>query len=290
MGNSYGCALARVATLIVVLTLVLPIARRAAHAADSEDALDTMEAEFDAEYASRPDSFPDPLENMNRKILGFNRTVDHWFLNPIADAYGFIVPEPAQRCVQRFLSNLDSPSVMVNDLLQLEWKDAGVTATRFFVNTTVGVGGLFDPATTNGLPGHKSDFGQTLALMGIPSGAYLMLPIAGPVTVRDGTGYIVDLFFQPTTWVLGPASQLVFNSIHGGSSGIVLREAQSANLRALEESSIDYYAALRNAFYQNRMLQIWSRRQHRQPVDAEPGNESTPSELAKPSGTTPATI
>jgi phospholipid-binding lipoprotein MlaA len=276
---------------VVILGAVVALPLFPRSTARADDSLAALEAEFDAEYESQPDSFPDPLEPMNRRILGFNRTVDRWFLNPIAQAYGYVVPEPAQLCVQQFLSNLDSPSIMMNDLLQREWKDAGVTLTRFFVNTTVGVGGLFDPATTHGLPGHRSDFGQTLALMGTPSGAYLVLPIAGPVTVRDGTGYIVDLFFQPTTWVLGPSGQLLFlNSIHSGSSGIVVREAQSENLRALEESSIDYYAALRNAFYQNRMAQIWHRREHHRATgDGSTDGSPTPA-LAKPSGSAPNTI
>jgi phospholipid-binding lipoprotein MlaA len=284
--HGYGCAFPRVALLVAVVFLPC-LARGTARADESTAALD---AEFDAEYDNQPESFPDPLEPMNRKILNFNRGVDRWFVNPITDAYAFIVPEPAQVCVQQFLSNLDSPSIMMNDLLQREWKDAGITLTRFFVNTTVGVGGFFDVAKYNGLPGHKSDFGQTLALMGVPSGAYLVVPILGPVTVRDGTGYIVDLFFQPTTWVLGPSGQLFFNSIHGGSAGIVLREAQKENLRALEESSIDYYAALRNAFYQNRMGQIWRRREHHRAHDGVPANEPSASELAKPSGTAPNTI
>lgn len=267
--------------MLAVVVFLPYLAPRTARADDATDALD---AEFNAEYDNQPESFPDPLEPMNRKILNFNRGVDRWFLNPITDAYAFIVPEPAQVCVQQFLSNLDSPSIMMNDLLQREWKDAGTTLTRFFVNTTVGVGGLFDTAKYNGLPGHKSDFGQTLALIGVPSGAYLVVPVLGPVTVRDGTGYIVDLFFQPTTWVLGPSGQLFFNSIHGGSAGIVLREAQKENLKALEESSIDYYAALRNAFYQNRMAQIWRRREHHRANDGVPAGEPSASEIAKPSG------
>jgi phospholipid-binding lipoprotein MlaA len=270
-----------------ILLATAPAPEGAAHA---DDSLAALEKEFEAELAEQPDSFPDPIEPLNRRILNFNRGVDRWFIDPIARAYDFAVPELAQLCVERFLTNLDSPSIMMNDLLQREWKDAGVTLTRFFVNTTVGVGGLFDPATMHGLPGHKSDFGQTLALMGVPSGAYLILPIAGPVTMRDGTGYIVDLFFQPTTWVLGPSGQLFFNSIYGGGSGFVVREAQAENLRALEESSIDYYAALRNAFYQNRMAQIWRRREHHRVPGDVPADGSPEPALAKPSGAAPNTI
>jgi phospholipid-binding lipoprotein MlaA len=253
-----------------------------AGAALGQDDLDAIEAEYEQEYASDPGTFPDPFENVNRKVLTFNRGFDRWFLRPVARAYGFVVPEPVQLCVQNFLSNLDSPSVAVNDLLQREWKDAGITVTRFFVNTTVGVGGLFDTAKAHGLPGHSSDFGQTLALAGIPSGPFLMFPLLGPVTVRDGTGYIVDLLFQPTTWVLGPSDQLFFGSIHGGSSGIVVREAQGDNLEVLEESSIDFYAALRNAYYQHRMAEIWARRGHHRPLQPEPVVGAPSSDFALP--------
>lgn len=229
---------------------------------------------FDDEFEDAAVGFPDPLEGVNRQTLRFNRGVDRWLLNPIASAYGFIVPNPAKKAVQRFFANLNSPAVMMNDLLQREWKDAGTTVTRFLINTTVGMAGFFDPAMEFGFQGHNSDFGQTLALAGVKSGPFLMLPILGPTCVRDSFGGIVDLLFRPTTYLLGPGDQLVYTTVWGGSSGIVQREANADAIKALEESSIDYYAALRNAYYQNRMAQIWGRREHHRAVAAAPVAES----------------
>jgi phospholipid-binding lipoprotein MlaA len=123
--------------------------------------------------------------------------------------------------------NLDSPAVFVNDVLQCEPRDAAVTAARFAVNTTAGVGGLLDPATPLGLPGHHSDFGQTLALLAVPSGPYLVLPVVGPTTARDGTGYLVDFLFRPTTYLLTPGAQVVVTSVTEGSAGIAMLDANA---------------------------------------------------------------
>jgi phospholipid-binding lipoprotein MlaA len=181
-----------------------------------------------------------------------------------------------KKAVQRFFVNLNSPAVMMNDLLQREWSDAGNTVSRFLINTTVGMAGFFDPAAEFGFMGHNSDFGQTLALAGVQSGPFLMLPILGPTCVRDSFGGIVDLMFRPTTYLLGPGDQLVYTTVWGGSSGIVQREANADALRALEESSIDYYAALRNAYYQTRIAQIWYRREHHRANPAGDIDEEAP--------------
>jgi phospholipid-binding lipoprotein MlaA len=200
--------------------------------------------------------FPDPLEPLNRKTLVFNQGVDRFILNPITTVYRFIVPEPGRRAVRRVLANLESPATLVNDVLQLEFKDAGVTTARFLVNSTVGLAGIFDVGNEIGLPPHRSDFGQTLARAGVGSGPFLILPVLGPSTARDGAGTVVDAFLHPTLYVLGPVDQVIYSSIHGGSAGIALFDQQADNLQQLEESSVDYYAALRSAYYQNRIAQI----------------------------------
>jgi phospholipid-binding lipoprotein MlaA len=201
----------------------------------------------------------DPIESFNRRTLDLNMNLDRWFLDPITRAYAFVVPNPARQAVRRFLINLDSPSVLANDLLQLAPLDATVTLMRFGFNSTVGLGGLFDPADAIGMTGHTTDFGQTMALYGVPSGPYLMLPILGPTTARDGSGYVVDFLFQPTTYVLPGITLFVFASIHEGSAGLAAREAGAEGLRALEASSVDFYAALRSAYYQNRTAAIEAR-------------------------------
>ncbi|MBW2427227.1 MAG: VacJ family lipoprotein, partial [Deltaproteobacteria bacterium] len=156
-----------------------------------------------------------------------------------------------------FFLNLGSTRTLANDLLQLEWKDAGVTTSRLLINTTIGIAGFFDVAAKMGLERHESDFGQTLALAGTPSGPYLMLPVLGPSTLRDGSGIAVDGFFQPTFYVLGPTELLVY----AGSSGLSTRDRHFVELKALEDSAIDVYAAMRNGFYQDRVGAIWGRRE-----------------------------
>lgn len=235
---------------------------------------------FDEELDAAPKAYPDPAESTNRGVFAFNRQVDKWILDPVTRAYQWAVPKPARNAISRFFLNLGSTKTLVNDCLQLEWKDAGITATRLVVNTTVGLAGLFDVAERLGMPGHESDFGQTLALAGTPSGPYLMLPVLGPSDLRDGFGVLIDGFFQPTYYILGPMNvtlgPVIMQSpgailIYGGSSGLTLRDRNFAKLKDLESSSVDFYAALRSGFYQDRVGQIWGRRTgHR--TDQEPGS------------------
>jgi phospholipid-binding lipoprotein MlaA len=243
-----------------------------------------FDEQFDEDLEAAPGSYPDPLESTNRGVFAFNRQIDRWILDPVTRAYQFVVPKPARNAISRFFLNLGSTKTLVNDFLQLEWKDAGVTAARLVINTSVGVVGLFDVAERVGLPGHESDFGQTLALAGTPSGPYIILPVLGPSTVRDGFGVVVDGFFQPTFYILGPMTvtlgPVIMQSpgailIYGGSSGLTLRDKNYARLKDLESSSVDYYAAMRSGYYQDRVGHIWLRRPgHR--ADHEPGENDAP--------------
>lgn len=274
-----------VLTAIVAAGLVL--AAPGSARGEGEDAAEPdplFDEAFDEDLDAAPGSYPDPFESTNRGVLAFNRQVDKWILDPVTEAYQFVVPKPARNAISRFFLNLGSTKTLVNDCLQLEWKDAGTTAARLVVNSTVGVVGLFDVAEKLGLPGHESDFGQTLALAGTPSGPYLLLPILGPSNVRDGFGVFVDGFFQPTYYILGPLNvtlgPVIMQSpgailIYGGSSGFTLRERNFARLKALESSSVDYYAAMRSGYYQDRIGDIWMRRpDHR--TSAEPGENDAP--------------
>jgi phospholipid-binding lipoprotein MlaA len=201
----------------------------------------------------------DPIESVNRRTLRGNLLVDRFFLDPVTRGYAYVVPDPARRSVRRFFLNLWSPAVFVNDVLQLAPVDATVTLTRLVVNSTVGVAGLFDPAARMGLDRHETDFGQTLAIYGVPSGPYIVLPVLGPTTVRDGSGYVVDFLFQPTTYVLPGLTLFIYASIHQGSTGLVVRDEHAAQLHALEASSVDFYAVLRSAYYQDRVASIEAR-------------------------------
>ena len=237
-------------------------AGEAATSGNAASPVDPLDDAFDDEFAAGPPGFPDPLESTNRDVQKFNHVMDKWLLDPITRVYGFIFPNPVKAAIRRFFQNLGEPATTINDVLQLEWQDAGVSVARFVVNSTVGIGGLFDPAEHIGLPYHRSDFGQTLALAGTPSGAYLMLPVFGPNNVRDGFGVLADVTMHPLTWFLGPTNFLVYG-IYGGGQGLSLREENLESLDALRKGSVDYYAALRNAYYQNRMAAIWSRREDR---------------------------
>lgn len=248
------------------LPLVVALAIAVAPLPSRAQAPATLDPLYDETDGDVPVSFPDPLERMNRLMFRLNAHLGRWVIDPLVRAYDFAVPAPGRRAIRRALLNLDSPAVFVNDVLQCEPTDAAVTFTRFGVNTTVGVAGLFDPATRLGLAGHQSDFGQTLALMGVPSGPYLILPVVGPTTARDGTGYLVDFLFRPTTYLLTPGMQVVVTSVTEGGVGIATLDANAEALHALEASAVDYYAALRSAFYQDRTARIWARREGEHPI------------------------
>ncbi len=210
---------------------------------------------LDSEFADIPSGFPDPYESFNRRVLGFNRLIGRFLLDPITEVYRFVVPKPVKRAVVRVIANIDSVPILVNDLLQLRPKRAGTTLLRFGVNSTVGLVGIFDPARRLGLEAHHADFGQTLAYAGVRSGPYLMVPVIGPSTARDAIGTITDSVLNPVTFWLGFGSLQTLT--YGGTAGVSVRELHIEALRALE-SSLDYYAALRNGYYQTRQARLWS--------------------------------
>jgi len=252
-----------IVVVVALLTATVPApARAGATEADALANADALARELDEDTAGVSTGFPDPFEGINRQTLRFNRYLDRWLLNPVTRVYAFVIPSAGRRAVRRIFANLSCPSILVNDLLQREWKDARVTASRFAMNTTIGLAGILDPATGLGLQRHDSDFGQTLALVGVKSGPFIMLPALGPITTRDAFGLFVDALFRPTTYFLGPGAEIIYN----GSFGFVAREGNFDALQALEASSVDYYSALRNAYYQDRTAMIWNRREHHRPT------------------------
>ncbi|MDP6812654.1 MAG: VacJ family lipoprotein [Alphaproteobacteria bacterium] len=194
----------------------------------------------------------DPLEPMNRIIFAFNDTVDLVILRPIAWVYGKVMPDPALRAVRRFFANLQSPVIVVNDLLQGDLADAGVAVGRFGINTTIGVLGLFDPAESFGLERHHADFGQTMHSHGLGAGPYLVLPLLGPASTRDGVGKIFDLAFHPFTWILSTGQNLAI----GATRAVVGREELLEPLDELRETSVDYYTGMKSAYWQNRQVKL----------------------------------
>jgi phospholipid-binding lipoprotein MlaA len=205
--------------------------------------------------ARRPaeaEAIVDPLEGLNRAVLGFNDVVDQALLRPVAWTYNKLMPDPAILAVRRFFANLRAPVLFANDVLQLEFADAATTAGRFGLNSTIGLLGLFEVAEPLGLPAHHADFGQTMHSYGSGPGPYLMLPLLGPSTLRDGTGRVVDVALDPLTWLLTPGQSLAVT----GTQAVVRREELLEPLDELRESSVDWYAALRSAYYQRRAVEL----------------------------------
>jgi phospholipid-binding lipoprotein MlaA len=145
---------------------------------------------------------PDPWEGLNRKIYAFNDFADRYFMKPVAKGYKKVTPNFLKRSISNFFSNLSYPLVAVNQMLQGKFRLSASDTGRFIVNTTLGIGGLFDPATPAGLPSHDEDFGQTFAKWGFHSGPYLVLPFLGPSDVRDGIGSGVNFYAQPMRYLI----------------------------------------------------------------------------------------
>lgn len=228
--------------------------------ASSVTAIDDPEYDdfFDDEFEIGEEAGPnDPFERSNRALLIFNRGLSRHIFDPLIRGYRFVIPESARQGIYRVFVNLKAPSTLVNDLLQLRFKDSATTLGRFFLNSTIGFGGIFDVAIEAGWEHHESDFGQTLGRLGVGSGPYLMLPVFGPNTFRDGIGGVVDLFFQPLTYLIGPIQNIVL----GVSSGFAVLDDRDSAIKALEESSVDYYAALRSAYLQSRAAHIRGRQE-----------------------------
>jgi phospholipid-binding lipoprotein MlaA len=193
----------------------------------------------------------DPYESANRRIFNFNLSIDSHALRPSAERYVTYVPEGVRNAVHNALENLDSPSIFANDLLQGEVHKAGQTAGRFLLNSTFGAGGLFDVGTNVGIPANREDFGQTLAVWGVGSGAYLMMPLLGPVYPRDVAGQVVDYAMDPV-WYL-PVHGRVF--WFAGHRYLAIVDGRARNLEALDEierDSLDFYATTRSLYRQYR--------------------------------------
>jgi len=194
----------------------------------------------------------DPFEPVNRKVFAFNHALDNRAALPAATYYKSALPSEMREGVHNFLSNLTLPVTFANDVLQGQVTRAGYAVCRLGVNTTVGVLGVMDPATGMGCPDDDEDFGQTLAVYGVPGGPYLVLPLLGSSLPRDAAGKIlVDHYFNPLGYVAYRGKYFV--SI--GENVIKLVDQRSRSVSALsdiERSSIDYYAAVRSIYLQKR--------------------------------------
>jgi phospholipid-binding lipoprotein MlaA len=199
----------------------------------------------------------DPWEPTNRDTLKLNAKIDKYFVIPTVGVYFLLVKEGGRHAVHNFLQNLSLPNVLVNDLLQGEGSRAARTLQRFTINSTIGVGGLFDPATTHyHVAGHGEDFGQTLAVWGAPEGPYLVLPFIGPQPPRDAIGLATDAL------VLDPWNYVHFNQHLWWDAGryyftlLDLRGQTYSTVQGIQRGSVDYYASLRSLYRQLRNNEI----------------------------------
>lgn len=200
----------------------------------------------------------DPLEPLNRTMFAVNDGIDVLVLRPAAEAYRIFLPPELRTAIRNVLGNLRTPVILVNDLLQGETTRAAATAGRFVVNSTVGVGGIFDAATRWGLLGHTEDFGQTFAVWGAPEGAYLFVPVLGPSNPRDLLGAGAGVAVDPFTWLTGDAVQ-VFSITRTGATALDTRESLIETLDGVRRDSLDPYALLRSAYRQRRNAEIANR-------------------------------
>ena len=197
-------------------------------------------------------TFEDPIEDANRAIFAFNEVIDNVVINPVVKGYRAVVPSPARQGVRNFLRNLKTPVRFANQLLQGDMDGAGNELFRGVVNTFVGLGGIFDVAGAEGHKYEPEDFGQTLAVWGVGHGPYVVVPVLGPSSVRDYAGYTVDAIADPLRWYLYNIDEEGIYFAKAGADYLDLRESLMDVLNDLEKSSIDYYAAVRSTYFQNR--------------------------------------
>jgi phospholipid-binding lipoprotein MlaA len=196
----------------------------------------------------------DPYEKFNRSVFKFNKVVDRFILRPPAKIYHVIAPSPVKRRVSSFISNLSEPLNMVYGIMQLKPKVAFDSFFRFFINSTFGILGLFDFAESAGLKKQNISFGRVLQYYGAKEGPYLVLPILGPSTTRDGIGTIIDISADPVNFVKFK-DRVKFRNYYYGTTIIVEREKLIGPDKTLSEISLDEYAALRNFYYQKLIKQ-----------------------------------
>jgi len=195
----------------------------------------------------------DPWERMNRTTFKVNMALDHAIARPVARAYQKVAPRPVRTGVSNFVDNLFYPVTMGNDLLQLKFKPFAQDTGRFLMNTLVGIGGLFDPATQAGLPKHEEDLGQTFGYWGAKPGPYFVIPILGPSDVRDGIAKVGDGYMSPLAYIHSDYNYIRYSVI---VVGLVDTRYRLLPQDKLLDEAYDPYTLLKNAYLQRRQYQV----------------------------------
>ena len=221
--------------------------------ASDADQVNTDSEDF--ETTTIEDEIYDPFEPINRAIFSFNNVADRIVLEPIAKGYKKL-PSPLQSGINNFLSNLRAPLVVVNQLLQGQGENAVQSSGRFIVNSTVGVFGLFDVAEKIGLEEKEEDYGQTLATWGVGDGFYVVLPLFGPSNLRSTTGMVLTMMTDPINAYAVTEGEAWLVPMRTAANAVDQRSKIIDEVNALRDNSVDYYAAVRSSYYQNRKAAI----------------------------------
>ncbi len=201
------------------------------------------------------DQIADDDEARNRAAHEVNLALDRNLLDPVSQAYGNTVPEPLRQGVSNFASNLDQPSYVVNNILQLRIGDAAQNTLRFALNSTLGVAGLFDVATALGVPAQETDFGETLHIFGVGEGDYIVHPVLGPSTTRDTVGSVVDRVLNPLRHLID-APERHYATGASIASGLNSRYTFDTTIDSVLYESADSYAQLRSLYLQQRRFEL----------------------------------
>jgi len=198
----------------------------------------------------------DPYEERNRKVHEFNKGIDRAVIRPVSRGYSAFMPDDIETAVGRFSDNLSIPRSVVNNILQGNMKGATEDTYRFVVNTTLGLGGFFDPATELGMPAATdADFGQTLHVWGVREGAYIESPVFGPSTERDALGRMVDIFTDPLRYVVDTPDRY-WGTAARGAAAMSRRGRFSETFDSVLYDSADSYAQTRSLYLQNRRFKL----------------------------------
>lgn len=227
----------------------------------------------------------DPLEGFNRTVFKFNDKVDQVAIRPVAKAYNWALPQPVRTGVSNFFSNISDVTTAANLYAQGNIAGGTESVMRVVINSVFGLGGLFDIATQAKLPKASSDFGLTLGHYGVPAGPYLVLPLLGPSTVRDATGFIVDRYVDPSSYIKPDWAAYTLYGVRA----IALRASLLNATDLLSDAALDKYSFVRNAYLQRRHYMLGQGDSSSLPdygddsADAAPATSGTPgAESASP--------
>jgi phospholipid-binding lipoprotein MlaA len=225
----------------------------------------------------------DPWERLNRSTFAFNDALDKGIGKPAAKAYVKVMPRFVRTGISNFFNNLDTINTVVNDTLQGKFRQAGRDSCRFLLNSTVGLGGLFDPATPAGLEFNDEDFGQTFGKWGMKPGPYIVWPVLGPSTARDSIGKLADQFTYPVTYLEDDSTRYILRGV-----SLLEMRAGLLDLDAQIDRSYDRYAFVRNAWLQRREFQVTDGEIEDPSLELEEGMEEEPPAEEAPQTEPPA--